>query len=426
MNNKITFCTYDAPSFHGPNSWLKRLLPDLKENNFVIEVLIFFEGDLNNCETYNYFLSPGFKVHTFPFKSIAEDKIKWILTTISNDPPGVFVPNMLVHTLFAARWVKEAGIPTVGLLHSDDKFYQAVIDEFVKDHRAFQLTAVVSCSKYLHNKLERLNLKNIRKEFIPYGVPAKNAPVAIFSGKGLKLIYVGRLIEEQKRISEVTRAFCLAAQQIDNVEGVLYGEGETGRVISMIKKYKCENKVRYGGLVKNTEIYQKLSEGQIFVLLSDYEGLPQALLEAMACGLIPVCYQMESGIPELVVTDETGIIVKDRHADFIKPIKELRNNLPLCQKISKNAREKIAHEYSSGSCSGKWIQLLNELISVNTSKKQIPVPDVINLPKPHPDLKREDFRKPNFLDKVSTKINDSFLVKSIKKSLRPLWLSLSR
>ena len=127
MGKKITFCTYDAPLFHSVNTWLKTLLPELSKHNFSVEVMVFFEGDLAECETYQFFVGMGYKVHVYPFKSLAEEKVRWILETLTANPPDVFIPNMIVHALFAARWVKKAGIPTIGLIHSDDKFYYGII-----------------------------------------------------------------------------------------------------------------------------------------------------------------------------------------------------------------------------------------------------------------------------------------------------------
>jgi hypothetical protein len=106
MKKKVAFCTYDAPFFHGPNSWLKRLLVDLSKKNFAIQVLILYEGDLDKCDTYQYFLGLEFTVHTFPFRSLTEEKTIWILKTLALDPPDVFIPNMLVGALYAAGWIK--------------------------------------------------------------------------------------------------------------------------------------------------------------------------------------------------------------------------------------------------------------------------------------------------------------------------------
>ena len=391
LSKKITFCTYDAPSFHGPNTWLKRLLPQLRSNGFSIEILVFFEGDLNECETYKYFAGLGFSLKTFDFKSIAEKKIKWILETLSANPPDIFVPNMIVHALFAAAWVKKAGIPTIGMLHSDDKFYDGIIKEFVNGKEEFKLACVVTCSKFLYNKVKSKSNGNIIVKSIPYGVPTNNIPQTSFDESTLKLIYVGRLVEKQKRISKVIKAMCKASNEIDGVEGIIYGNGDVEKTTSLIRKLSLDNKVKFGGALSNEEIFNTLSKAHVFVLLSDYEGLPQSLLEAMACGLVPVCSDMKSGIPELIIHNQTGIIVKNRKSEFVQAIKILRTDSALLNELSKNVKQKVL-EYSSEACTISWISLLNELQLKNMHKSKIEIPSTISLPKPHPNLKFEDVR----------------------------------
>jgi colanic acid/amylovoran biosynthesis glycosyltransferase len=418
MGKKITFCTYDAPYFHGPNTWLKRLLPELSRHGFSIEVLVFFEGDLNECATNRFFVGMGFNVKNFEFKSTAEKKIRWILETLSADPPDIFVPNMIVHALFAAAWIKKAGIETIGLLHSDDKFYDGMIKEFVSGTEKFKLTAVVSCSKYLFNKVSSKHTSDVILKCIPYGVPIDNIPQTNFQESNLKLIYIGRLVEEQKRISKVIKAMCRAANEIDGVEAVIYGHGDVSKTTTLIKKHSANNKVKYCGSVSNAEVFNTLASAHVFVLLSDYEGLPQTLLEAMACGLVPVCSFMKSGIPELIINNETGIIVKNRSSDFVDAIKKLKENPALLHELSENAKDKVS-DYSSNACTVSWINLLNELLLKNIPRRRIEIPAKISLPKPHRYLKREDIRNlspcSNLLA-VARKTKAFFLLKRLMSS----------
>jgi colanic acid/amylovoran biosynthesis glycosyltransferase len=414
MGKKITFCTYDAPSFHSVNTWLKTLLPELSNHDFSIEALVFFEGELSDCETYQFFINLGYNVHAFPFKSLAEEKIRWILKTLSANPPDIFVPNMLVHALFAAHWIKKAGIPTIGLIHSDDKFYNGIISEFVNGEEDYKLTCVVSCSKYLHKKATAKQTSNILFKCIPYGVPIVNIHKADFNKPELKLIYTGRLVEKQKRISDVVRAMCRASNQIDGVEGIIYGNGDESKVLNLIKKHSTNNKVKFGGSISNKEIFNALSDAHVFVLLSDYEGLPQSLLEAMACGLVPVCSDIKSGIPELITNNETGIIVKNRNHEFVEAVQRLKNDQALCEKISENVKQK-AFGYSMEVCTNAWINLLNELQSKTTPIGKIEIPSTIELPKPHPFLKMEDFRKPSRPDKFMSTLRTTKIFYYIKK-----------
>jgi glycosyltransferase involved in cell wall biosynthesis len=371
---------------------------------------------LNECDTYGYFNSLGLAVYCFPFNSITEEKIIWILKTLAADPPDIFVPNMLVGALYAARWIKKAGIPTVGVMHSDDKFYDAVTRVFVNGDQEYKLSAFITCSKFLFKKVKATNPSNIIIDTIAYGVPTENIPSTVFDDNKLKLIYVGRLVEKQKRITEVVKAFCKACKYINGVEAIIYGSGNTAKVLSLINKYDTKNKVTYGGTVDNEEINRVLSAAHVFVLLSDYEGLPQSLLEAMACGLVPVCLKMSSGIPELIENNETGLLVSDRNDDFIEAIKKLKNNKSLFNELSKNAKQKIIDFYSSDACTNKWNSLLNELYYSNCSSyKKIDIPDKIELPKRHPQLSIEDFRIPTAFDLLLEKIRTTKAFRYFKK-----------
>jgi glycosyltransferase involved in cell wall biosynthesis len=48
------------------------------------------------------------------------------------------------------------------------------------------------------------------------------------------------------------------------------------------------------------------------VLPPDFEGLPLSLIEAMACGCVPVAAETDSGIPELLAADRNGLILSGR------------------------------------------------------------------------------------------------------------------
>lgn len=419
MNKKITFCTYDAPSFFGPNTSLNRLLPGLKANNFTIEVLLFYEGPLDKCETYNHLLQSEILVKTHPHLSTTEEKINWILQTLSDDPPDVFIPYLLLPAMYAARWLKASGIPTVGCLHSDDEFYDGVIDFFVRGEKSYQFTAVVSCSHYLHNKVNRLNIAGVVSRFIPYGVPVK-VPIASFDQEEFRLVYVGRLVEKQKRISDVVKALAKASNLSADVSGVIYGNGDQKKIARLINKYSKNNKVGYGGVVDNKVIFEKLSECQAFVLLSDYEGLPQTLLEAMSCGLIPICFDMKSGVPELVEQNHTGVIVSDRDKSFTNAVDKLKKDKELCLRLSQNARQKIIQSYSIENNIEMWTALLHDLTQNQQLRKKLFVPAGLNLPKPHPYLKKEDYRTLNRGQLILKKIEDSIIIKQTKKILKTI------
>jgi glycosyltransferase involved in cell wall biosynthesis len=67
--------------------------------------------------------------------------------------------------------------------------------------------------------------------------------------------------------------------------------------------------VEFTGWLSPEKVKAKLRTLDVFLLLSDYEGLPVALLEAMAHGVVPVVTRIESGNTQLVRDGENGLVL---------------------------------------------------------------------------------------------------------------------
>src|SRR5262249_4707231 len=132
------------------------------------------------------------------------------------------------------------------------------------------------------------------------GMPIPHAR-ALPPANQLRLVYTGRLAETHKRATDVARAMCRAARAIPGVEGVLYVDGPSQRMVEQIIATEGAGlPVRLAGSVDNDRIQAELLASHALVLLSDSEGLPMAVLEAMACGVVPICLSVPSGALELV------------------------------------------------------------------------------------------------------------------------------
>ena len=389
---KVTFCTYDNPTFTGgPNSWLRRLLPDLRQSGINIQVLFFIDAESpNQCPTYQMLTEAGIECISFSVKTSMERKIHWILATLAQRPPDIFVPNMIVAAFYASRWVKEAGIPTIGVLHSDDNFHRGVLEQFVFGNEVFQLSALVCVSEFLTQYVNNIGNTTTKICRISYGVPipTKQAQSPI---KNLKLIYVGRLEEEQKRISEVARGLCQVLKQITNTEATIYGDGSAKPEIEKIIKEEAKHlPIKLGGMVRNDQIQTVMLDTHVLVLLSDYEGLPIALMEAMACGLVPICLAIRSGISELVEDGVTGLLVNNRNDSLVQAVKRLKEEPKLWQTLSKAARTKVESTYSQPDCAEKWLSLLQKLHEKSNGKQIINCPKFLKLPPPNTYLREDD------------------------------------
>jgi colanic acid/amylovoran biosynthesis glycosyltransferase len=391
---RITFCAYDKPgNIGGPVTWLQLLLPALQERGFEVSCLILFHvGDTGPL--VEHLREKGVPFHTSPYHFYTEDNIRWILERLQENPPHIFVPNLVVAAYYAAAWAKKAGIHTVGISHSDDPFYHAIQKEFMDGKEDFRLSGMVCVSSELENQLKasrfapQLNIKRI-----PYGVNIPQAK-AQRQGPDLQVVYVGRLAEEQKRISEVTSAFCSMTSQIPNTTAVIYGEGPDRDKVEAILKDKGEGlPVVLAGSLAPGQVQEALLNAHVIVLLSDYEGLPIAVLEAMACGVVPVCLAMNSGISEQIQDGVTGFIVIDREAHFIETVKVISNNPHLWETISVNAKNFISENFTIAQSHQCWIDYLN--LYEKSDFTGIVIPEKIKLPPVNPALARADNRKPS-------------------------------
>jgi len=109
-----------------------------------------------------------------------------------------------------------------------------------------------------------------------------------------------------------------ALQDITDAELVVVGDGpERENLEKLASDLKLENRVRFVGQVPHDQIWKHLFSSSIFVLPSLSEGLPRALLEAMACGLFVIASKV-GGIPEVIKDGWNGILVSPHDPKALK------------------------------------------------------------------------------------------------------------
>ncbi|MEM8781022.1 MAG: glycosyltransferase family 4 protein, partial [Cyanobacteria bacterium P01_G01_bin.49] len=110
-------------------------------------------------------------------------------------------------------------------------------------------------------------------------------------------------------------------------------------------------------------ILVQIQQNDVFLLTSDFEGMPISLLEAMGRGCIPVVTDIASGIPELVGNGIHGFRVPVGDIEsFADRLTELAQNLDRRQEMALNAYQKISQGgYRTEDMVKKYIQLFERV-----------------------------------------------------------------
>lgn len=186
-------------------------------------------------------------------------------------------------------------------------------------YREYERAAgVVTMSEVSRRRLIDLGLDARRVHVVPYGVDVPEAlPVRVAAEAGTRCLAVGRMVRKKAPLTLI-RAFATAAASVPDLRLDLVGDGPLlPAVRKLVADEALEGKVIVHGSQPNDVVQQLLARADIFVQHSvvdvetgDSEGLPVAILEAMAHGL-PVVATRHAGIPEAIEDGVSGELVEE-------------------------------------------------------------------------------------------------------------------
>ena len=207
-------------------------------------------------------------------------------------------------------------------------------------------------------------LKGAEGKIIPNAInPAFIRPPYI--GEREKVIVGAGRLSEQKNFPLLIRSFAKIAPKYPDYKLVIYGQGG---LLNSLKSLAAElgvgERVEFPGYVSNMP--ERLEKASMFVLSSDFEGMPNALMEAMASGLPCVSTDCGGGGARFLIKNgENGILVPIKDEDAMATAMErVLSDPALAATLGENARglqetlapEKIYGEWESfiqNICKGK-------------------------------------------------------------------------
>lgn len=183
-----------------------------------------------------------------------------------------------------------------------------------------------------------------------------------YEGKREKtIVTVGRLTE-QKNQKLLIDAFNYLNKKYDDYTLKIYGEGN---LENELKKYtqslEKKDKIIFMGTVN--DVKKEIYKSSLFVLSSNYEGMPNSLMEAMAMGIPCISANCKSGGPDYLFNNEkNGILFEvNNKEDLTKKIEKILSNSKIAEKIGKNGNE-YAKNFEIKKITLQWEKFIKRII----------------------------------------------------------------
>jgi glycosyltransferase involved in cell wall biosynthesis len=203
---------------------------------------------------------------------------------------------------------------------------------------------------------------------IPNGIelPAAPAEPVRGSGRAPRVVFVGRL-HPQKGVDVLLRAAALLRERRPgmDVRYDLVGDGpQRDELVALGGELGVGSLVRFLGNRDDVEAH--LAKADVFVLPSRAEGMSNALLEAMSCGL-PVVAAAVPGNTDVLEQGTTGILVEPEDPDRLaEALSEVLDDPDLRERLGRAARHAVQDRYTIRAVGERYLALYRELLTVGS------------------------------------------------------------
>lgn len=210
--------------------------------------------------------------------------------------------------------------------------------------------------KKLQNK-STIIFNAVKREFFE----AKRNPV------GGLVVTCGRL-EEQKNHKLLIKAFSNVVRKIPNAKLQIYGDGSLKETLQqLIDSSGLHDFVKLMG--QTSDVVKALEKADVFVLPSLYEGMPNALMEAMAVGVPCIATDCPCGGARMLLNDNNGILIKNNNIDELtNAIEQLIKDDYKKETLSNKCIETVS-EFKAENIFLKWREYIEKVVLDEKNKK---------------------------------------------------------
>ena len=374
----IIACEIYPPDIGGPATFVKNIIPVLKQAGHQIQVITYADsndsadGVIRISRKTNMFLR--YLKYFLAIRKISQDAD----LIFAQGPLASGLPAILVKKLTG----KKVFIKVVGDVAWERVYNQGKITEAVDDFQTKKYSAAIERQK----KIRSWTVKNadliitpseyLKKLVYGWGV-APNKIKVIYNAisakrksqtqeqakrqlglEGKIILFVGRLTP-WKGLETLIDLLPVWLMVERDLKLVIVGEGPSEKILKLrIKNLKLEDKVRLVGRLDQTSVGDYYQAADIFVLNSAYEGLSHTLLEALSFGL-PAVVSNVGGNPEVVKNEINGFLVEyNDQQQILEAVKKIAQNQELAKSFQK-ANQEVLEKFSVAKMNQDYLATLD-------------------------------------------------------------------
>ena len=247
------------------------------------------------------------------------------------------------------------------LLAKKKKWIRPILKTFIK-----KADLVIANSTFTASVVKSIYDRDV--EVLPYGTTLRASVDCRPRNSGrndkFRVLFVGRHIE-RKGIEYLIKA--AAALDPDKFEVRIAGQGDITEKLKELAAKEAPRQVVFLGKLPKEELEKEYETADCFVLPAiidqrgDTEGLGVVLIEAAEYGL-PIIASRVGGITDVVIDNETGLLVNEKSPqELAKSITLLYNDSNLSKTLSENCRKHVNEFFSWDRITAKQIELYKKL-----------------------------------------------------------------
>lgn len=230
-------------------------------------------------------------------------------------------------------------------------------------HALQMSSSVIVLSNGWRKRLQQFSPR-ARWHVVPNGVPIP-APVPRDYNEPVQFLFLGNM-DPQKGAPDLISATTLACRAgfsgTVNLAGGETAPGQLRQIQQAIDDSACSSRFRLLATIDDRQRAEQLAHAQCLVLPSYAEGLPMAILEAMACGL-PIITTTVGAIPEVITDGLEGFLIEPGDIQALADrMIQLENNADLRRRMARAGRTRAEKHYSLQVMVQKLMQIYTELL----------------------------------------------------------------